>query len=36
MTGNEPHNRLLDAVTVDFAVLRGHPLPFGVSHLSEG
>lgn len=30
------HQRLLDAVTTDFAVLRGHPQPFGVSLLAEG
>ncbi len=36
MTRPEHHNRLLDAVTVDFAVLRGHPQPFGVSHLIGG
>ncbi len=30
------HNRLLDAVTTDFAILRGHPQPFGVSNLAGG
>lgn len=36
MTRAEHHNRLLDAVTTDFAVLRGHPQPFGVSLLPVG
>ena len=36
MTRSEHHNRLLDAVTLDFAVVRGHPRPFGVSLLAEG
>ena len=34
MTNTDYHNRLLDAVTTDFAVLRGRPLPFGVSNLA--
>jgi glycogen operon protein len=33
-TSSKHHNRLLDAVTTDFDVLRGHPLPFGVSILA--
>ncbi len=32
MTNSKHHNRLLDAVTTDFAVQRGRPLPFGVSN----
>ena len=32
MTCPAHNNRLLDAVTTDFAILRGHPLPFGVSN----
>lgn len=36
MTPTTHHNRLLDAVTTDFAVLRGQPQPYGVSNLSEG
>ena len=28
--------RLLDAITADFAVLRGHPLPFGATRLQGG
>jgi glycogen operon protein len=36
MERSNHHQRLLDAVTVDFAVLRGHPQPFGVSHLAGG
>ncbi len=36
MTNLDHHNRLLDAVTTDFAVLRGHPQPFGVSLLAGG
>ncbi|MGW8312496.1 MAG: glycogen debranching protein GlgX [Desulfuromonadales bacterium] len=34
MTRPDDHKRLLDAVTTDFAVLRGHPQPFGVSNLN--
>ncbi len=34
MNRPDHHNRLLDAVTTDFAVLRGHPQPFGVSILA--
>ncbi len=30
------NNRLLDTVTTDFAILRGHPQPFGVSNLAGG
>ncbi len=36
MTRTDHHKRLLDAVTTDFAVLRGHPQPFGVSILASG
>jgi glycogen operon protein len=36
MTRTDHHKRLLDAVTTDFAVLRGHPLPFGVNILASG
>ena len=36
MTRTTHHKRLLDAVTTDFAVLRGHPQPFGVSILAGG
>ena len=36
MNNASHNNRLLDAVTTDFAVLRGHPLPFGVSNLADG
>jgi isoamylase len=36
MARTDHHNRLLDAVTADFAVLRGHPQPFGVSLLAGG
>jgi glycogen operon protein len=34
MTNSEHNNRQLDAVTTDFAILRGHPQPFGVSNLA--
>jgi glycogen operon protein len=34
MNRPDHHNRLLDAVTTDFAVLRGHPQPFGVNILA--
>lgn len=33
---DDHHKRLLDAVTTDFAVLRGHPQPYGVSILANG
>ena len=33
---DDHHKRLLDAVTTDFAVLRGHPQPFGISILAGG
>jgi glycogen operon protein len=36
MTPAAQDNRLLDAVTTDFAVLRGQPQPYGVSNLAEG
>ena len=36
MTNSKYNNRLLDAVTTDFAILRGHPQPFGVSLLAGG
>jgi glycogen operon protein len=36
MSESVQNNRLLDAVTTDFAVLRGRPQPFGVSHLADG
>ncbi|TNF50220.1 MAG: glycogen debranching enzyme, partial [Deltaproteobacteria bacterium] len=36
MTPASHDNRLLDAVTTDFAVLRGQPQPYGVSNLAEG
>jgi isoamylase len=36
MTPATHHNRLLDTVTTDFAVLRGQPQPYGVSTLVEG
>jgi len=36
MTRTNQNNRLLDAITTDFEVSRGHPQPFGVSHLSDG
>ncbi len=35
MSNAHPHKRLLDAVTTDFAILRGHPQPFGVSILAS-
>jgi len=35
MSRSDLHNRLLDAVTADFAIVRGHPRPFGVSLLAE-
>jgi len=36
MTPATHDNRLLDAVTTAFAVLRGQPQPYGVSNLAEG
>ena len=36
MTRSDRHERQLDVVTCDFAVVRGHPQPFGVSLLAEG
>ena len=36
MTHTLHHNRQLDAVTTDFAVLRGQPQPYGVRNLAEG
>ena len=36
MTETHPHHRFLDAVTTDFAIVRGHPHPFGVSLLADG
>ena len=36
MSRSDHHDRKLDAVTCDFAVVRGHPQPFGVSLLAEG
>ena len=36
MTYSDHHNRLLDAVTTDFAVKRGRPQPFGVSNMAGG
>ncbi|MHB8709560.1 MAG: glycogen debranching protein GlgX [Desulfuromonadales bacterium] len=36
MSPHPPHKCLLDAITDDFAVLRGHPLPFGATRLAGG
>ncbi|MDH3999456.1 MAG: hypothetical protein OET90_11545, partial [Desulfuromonadales bacterium] len=36
MSQAKQHTRLLDAITPDFAVGRGRPQPFGVSHLACG
>jgi glycogen operon protein len=36
MADPKHNNRLLDAVTTDFAIQRGHPQPFGVSNLAGG
>ncbi len=36
MSTHPPHQSLLDAITEEFAVLRGHPLPFGANRLHGG